>query len=297
MKKTVITALAFLVLFGFTITGAMAQTWTWQYAEVTSPLNISKLTINPATNDLYGLSGDTVEAIVLGEVGPVATPLTNPATSGFIDIASGYQGAVYAITSNSVASCIPGEGCSLIDTQPDVPTETTGTFTDIAAGKNGKLFVLYDDNGTQYVLTGNPPIAEGLVVKLNPQSLNLGSKGNWVTCLIEIPGYDINGINQAEVAITNFRIDTTDYPVNIPVAANAPYDFETNKLMVKFLRYNKTAADDPESMVGALSAILPSGPSKGKVDVTATIQATHTDGTFSGEAMFQAIVPKAKKQK
>lgn len=298
MKKTIITVFAFLIIFGVAITGATAQTWTWQYAPVTSPPAISKLTVNPATNDLYGLSGNTVEAIVLGEVGPVATPLSNPAMSGFIDIASGYQGAVYVITSNSVSSCIPGEGCSFIDTQPDVPTGTTGTFIDIAAGKNGKLFVLYDDIGTQYVLTGNPPITEALVVKLNPQSLNLGSKGNWVTCLIQLPGGDIEGITPTSVVIKNFKIDDIDHEVTIPMDSNAPYSFTADgKLMVKFVRYNKSTPDDPESIVGALSAILEPGPSKGKIEVIATVQATHEEGTFSGEATFQVIVPKAKKQK
>ena len=66
-----------------------------------------------------------------------------------------------------------------LDAQPFVPT-TTGIFKHIASGKNGKLFVLYEvATNDQYILTGNPPIAEALVVKLNPQSLNLGSKGNW----------------------------------------------------------------------------------------------------------------------
>ena len=29
MKKTIITVFAFLVIFGFAVSGAMAQTWTW----------------------------------------------------------------------------------------------------------------------------------------------------------------------------------------------------------------------------------------------------------------------------
>ncbi len=46
--------------------------------------------------------------------------------------------------------------------------------------------------------------------------------------------------------------------------SNAPYSFTDGKLMVKFVRYNKSTPDDPESIVGALSAILEPGPSKGK---------------------------------
>ena len=29
MKKTIITVFAFMVIFGFAVSGAMAQTWTW----------------------------------------------------------------------------------------------------------------------------------------------------------------------------------------------------------------------------------------------------------------------------
>jgi hypothetical protein len=138
------------------------------------------------------------------------------------------------------------------------------------------------------------------VVKLNPQSLNLGSKGNWVTCLIEIPGYDIHGIDLTSISITQFLIDGVAEPVlaSIPVDTSAPYDFGTDKLMVKFVRYNKTTPDDPESFVGVLLPELSPGPSKGKINVTATIQATHDVlGTVTGESTFQMIVPKAKKQK
>ena len=295
MKKTIITVFAFLVIFGFTITGAMAQTWTWQYAPVTNPTGIiTELTANPTADELFALSAGSIALVELGTTGTETQIFEPPgALTTLTDLTFGYQGAIYAIADTAVASCTPV--CALIDAQPFVPT-TTGTFKHIASGKNGKLFILYDDRGTQYILTGNPPITEGLVVKLNPQSLNLGSKGNWVTCLIQIPGHLIEGIDPISLVITQFEIDQVVYPVNIPVDVAAPYDFGSDKLMVKFVRYNKTTPDDPESLVGALSTILPSGPSKGKVDVTATVQATHTDGTFSGEATFKVIVPKAKKK-
>jgi hypothetical protein len=296
MKKTIITAVAFLVLFGFAITGAMAQTWTWQYAPVTAPSGITELTANPTTDALYGLSGGSAVPISTGTPVTTGNPFTTPGDlSNFSDIAVGFQGAVYAITDTAVASCTPT--CTAFVDQPIVPTET-GVFKHIAAGKNGKLFVLYEDGANQYILTGNPPVGEALLVKLNPQSLNLGSKGNWVTCLIQIPGYDIQGIDPSSIVITQFEIDGKTYDVNIPVDGNAPHAFTNDgKLMVKFVRYNKTTPNDPESLVGVLSDLLPAGPSHGKVPVTAIVQATHTDGTFSGEVTFQVIVPKAKKGK
>jgi len=296
MKKTIITVFAFLVLFGFTITGAMAQTWTWQYADVTNgPVDLFAVT--PSTDALYGLSGGSAVEIATGTSVTTGETFAAPDLSNIIGIAVGYQGVVYAISSNAFGSCTPV--CATLEGQQPVIPTTSGGFTNIAAGKNGKLYVLFETSGgVQYILTGNPPITEGLVVKLSPQSLNLGSKGNWVTCNIQIPGHDIQGIDLASIVITQFVIDQVTYPVNIPVDVTAPSDFGNDKLMVKFVRYNKTTPDDPESFVGALSALLPSGPSKGKVDVTATIQVTHTtDGAFSGEATFKVIVPKAKKQK
>ena len=301
MKKTIITVFAFLVILGFAVSGTMAQTWTWQYAPVTDPSGITELTANPSTNVLYGISGGSVISVTTGTALTTGDKLPGGTLSNFSDIAVGFQGAVYAITDTAVASCIPPAACTAISDQPIVPTSTTGTFKHIAAGKNGKLFVLYEVTADdQYILTGTPPIAEALVVKLNPQSLNLGSKGNWVTCLIEIPGYDINGIDLTSISITQFVIDGVAEPVlaSIPVDTSAPYDFGTDKLMVKFVRYNKTTPDDPESFVGVLLPELSPGPSKGKINVTATIQATHDVlGTVTGESTFQVIVPKAKKQK
>jgi hypothetical protein len=242
MKKTIITVFACLVLFGFTLTGAFAQTWTWQYAPVTSPSGIIKLTINPATNDLYGLSGDAVAAVVLGEVGTEATPLQNPAVTGFIDLAFGYQGTVYAITSNSVASCVPGDDCSLIDAQPDVPTETSGTFIDIAAGKNGKLFILYDDGEAQYILTGNPPSTLVTAdVKVTPRSLNLGSNGRWVTCRISnLSGdFTIGNIDRDTVCIT--AINGVDLTTTVCRDPSSPSS-SNGSLMIKFLRSDLISA-------------------------------------------------------
>jgi hypothetical protein len=63
MKKTIITVFAFLVVFGFAITGTMAQAWTWA-----DPVNFShtgtgkqtELTLDP-TNDffMYGIDDGT----------------------------------------------------------------------------------------------------------------------------------------------------------------------------------------------------------------------------------------------
>ncbi len=90
------------------------------------------------------------------------------------DIAVGYQGVVYGISNNAVGSCT--STCEELNLQPIVPNyrqlhtyrfrqeRKTLSFTEVSPTE-------------QYVLTGNPPITEALVVKLNPQSLNLGTSG------------------------------------------------------------------------------------------------------------------------
>lgn len=301
MKKLAVGVCAFLLFFSFAVSGAMAQaTWTWQYAPISEPTGVTELTADPATDSLYGLSAGTVGAISTGSfltTGGQLTPGSPP--YDFTDIAVGFQGAVYAITDKAVASCVPPADCALLPEQPIVPADTDGVYKAIAAGKNGKLFILYEVAADdQYILAGTPPVQTALTIKLNPQSLNLGSKGNWVTCLIEMTGYDIKGIDPASVVVTQFVIDGNPVDVEIPVDPSAPYDFGTSKLMVKFKRYNKADPDDPASFVGVLSGELPPGPSKGTVPVKATIQATHdVAGQVSGEADFRIIVPKAKKQK
>jgi hypothetical protein len=289
-----------MVIFGFAVSGTMAQTWTWQFAPVTPPGGITELTANPTTDVLYGLSAGSVITVTTGADGTIVDGFNDSSLTDLNDLTVGFQGRVYVIDDSTVGIWVPPAAPTALSQQPITPNQA-GTFRHIASGKNGKLFVLYEVTADdQYILTGTPPIAEALVVKLNPQSLNLGSKGNWVTCLIEIPGYDINGIDLTSISITQFVIDGVAEPVlaSIPVDTSAPYDFGTDKLMVKFVRYNKTTPDDPESFVGVLLPELSPGPSKGKINVTATIQATHDVlGTVTGESTFQVIVPKAKKQK
>jgi parallel beta-helix repeat protein len=75
-------------------------------------------------------------------------------------------------------------------------------------------------------------------VDIDPDTLNLKSKGRWVTCYVELPGdLDVN-----EIDISSLRISKiNDYPVDIPVEVR-PTGIEDNdgdgifELMVKFDR-------------------------------------------------------------
>lgn len=301
MKKTIITVFAFLVVFGFTITGAMAQTWTWDDPLPITPLptggKFIELSAGPKSATIYGLDVSGAVSAVSTGTAVSSTDAPEMVLESAIDFVVGFGGIVYVIDENTVGYLNESNFATL--EQPKLPAGQTGTFISIAAGNNGNLYVLFEVNDTeQYLLKGNPPITEGLVVKLNPQSLNLGSKGKWVTCQLQLPeGENITDLDTSSIEITQFKVGEDVYDVSIPVDNNAPVGTATDKRIIKFIRYDKTDPANLASMVGALSDIF-TEQSKGKIDVTATVKASLINGeTFSGEATFQVIVPKAKKQK
>jgi hypothetical protein len=306
MMKTIIKVFAFLIIFCFTITGAMAQTWTWNDpVQINLPAGVKyvELSGDQSSETIYGLDATgAISAVSKGSPANASENDPNMELQSAVDLVFGFANTFYVIDADTVGTFDGTNFTTLSEAeQPKVPVEKTGAFKSIATCNNGKLYVLFEvDENEQYLLTGNPPVQDVLTVKLNPQSLNLGSKGNWVTCLIQIPGQDVGKIDPTSVEITNFNYENADHFLDIPIPVDleAPYAVTSDgRLMVKFVRYNRTTPEDEGSMVGALSLLLPSGPSKGKVDVTATIEANHSElGRVSGEATFKVIVPKAKKQ-
>lgn len=91
----------------------------------------------------------------------------------------------------------------------------------------------------EWEVTGNrdiwvirPPVVTA-TIDINPETLNLKSKGRWITCYIELPeGYDVNSIDTSSVLLND----------TVPIDADAPTaigDFEgdgTPDLVVKFDR-------------------------------------------------------------
>jgi len=304
MKKTIVMVFAFLVVFGFTITGAMAQTWTW---EDPLPINLPggkkyvDLSASTKSASVYGVDADGgVSEVTTGSAATASNDLPDTTLESAVDLVVGFGGAVYVIDADTIGYWDGSDFFAFNGAeQPKVPNGKLGTFKSIAAGNNGNLYVLFEvSDSEQYLLKGNPPITEGLGVKLNPQSLNLGSKGKWVTCQVQLPeGKNIADLDTSSIKITNFKVGEDGYEVSIPVDNNAPVGTSEYKRIIKFIRYDKADPANPASMVGALSDIF-AEQSKGKIDVTATVQASLFNGeTFSGEATFKVIVPKAKKQK
>jgi len=300
-----IAAVAVFVLFAFSIPGAMAQTWwTWSNpAPYTGTNPLVELAADSVTGDLYAI--DDTGVIVIPTFG---TPVTEVAVAAgsvppVVDMAGVPGGIFYVIGSSVVGTWDPAT--SLYDTtltQPFIPSTDAGVFSSLAVGRDGMLYVLYDGATGQYILTGTPPvIAEQAVINFNPRTLNLGSKGNWVSVHIQLPGdldeslIDVNSVRISEIAVDGF----TPKPVEIYTAPGAPWKIELNDLgvqvlKVKFIRYNKkggTALDD-QSLTYQLKSIM-AGANKGKYPVTLTIEGLLTTGErFAGTATFNANVNK-----
>jgi len=316
MKKTVIAAVAFFVLFAFSVPGAIAQTWTWSDpapAIYTGTSPLVKLAADSATGDLYALDGNgDIVTVTLG------TPIAGEVVAGgslppVNDIAAGPGGIFYVVGGDSAAPIAPVvgtwdtvNGYDTSMTQPFIPTgDTAGEFASLAVGRDGMLYVLYNGATDQYILVGIPPvIAEQAVIKFSPSTLNLRSKGNWVSVRIQLPGdldenlIDINSVRISEIAVEGFA----PKPVEIYPAPGAPWNVGLNDagvqvLKLKFIRYNKKGgpALDDQSLTFQLQSIM-AGANKGKYPVTLTIEGMLTTGEwFSGTATFNANVTKKQK--
>jgi hypothetical protein len=135
-----------------------------------------------------------------------------------------------------------GSGYVALDPQPFIPT-LEGEFTSIAAGPDGKLYVLFDaSDGSQYLLEGTSLIPWDIVkVRFSPRSLNLGSNGNWVTCKIsDFPdGYTPADVDMDRVCIVavngKFLAETAD-PICSKDSGGPFNNRNKKKLIVKFDR-------------------------------------------------------------
>ncbi len=100
-------------------------------------------------------------------------------------------------------------------------------------------YTLNSDNIDYLSLTYKPTLVIPSAIDIDPNTLNLKSKGKWVTAYIELPeGYDINDINVSTIKLK---------PGEIPADSTAPATFGDydgdgiSDLMVKFNRANLVA--------------------------------------------------------
>jgi len=138
---------------------------------------------------------------------------------------------------------------------------------------NDKLYVYF--LGSTYVGTLEPPPVIEATVDVDPDTLNLKSKGRWITCYIELPeGYNVDDIDVSTIML-NDQVPAELHPTEI-----GDYDADgIADLMVKFGR-------------SAVQAILEVGDA---VEITVTGELT--DGTlFEGNDTIRVIDKGGKKK-
>ncbi len=121
------------------------------------------------------------------------------------------------------------------------------------------------------------PVAT-VTIEIHPETLNLKSKGRWITCYIELPeGYNVSDINRATILL-NDTIPVDPFWVDKPLESVIGNHDGTSRLMVKFSR---TAVSEH---------IHSQGITYGKV--TLTITGELHDGTiFDGSDVTRVIMP------
>jgi hypothetical protein len=300
MKKTLTVMMVLMVTLALGITYTSAQTWTWEDPiPVSTP--VMEIAGDPASDGIYGidLSGQVFLMLdvqtVTGTVAPAG------AMSPVRDLVFGSQGILYAVSDGAVIRVNPTP--TLLDAQPMVPSDDAkGSYKYIASGADGKLYVLFQaESGRQYLLTAFPPVVQGvLAVDITPETLNIKSKGNWVSCRIALAaGYEATDVDVPSIRITKLEIPGFA-PINYDMfrAPGSPVSVGNNGLMVKFWNYDKASPANPQSLNWQLSNTLVDA-NKGKYDVTATLLVRMKDGPHKGEwlsgtATFHALKPTKK---
>jgi hypothetical protein len=282
MKKTIFTLCAFVVLFGFAVSGAMAQTttpwWVWGTPkEVINDAPYEQIEAYPVHALLNGCIGDICEEIILGVEFSNIVP-ADPTYGTFLDEVTGPDGAKYGIDNDTTVARWDDATNSYIplDVQPDVPNIVGGSFKSIAVGGDGRLYILFGTSAVpQYLVEQTPP---EVTVRFTPRSLNLGSQGKWITCKISgLPeGYSAGNINQDSLNIVAINGESI---TAIPRAPSSPSGGR-NKLMIKFER------------AAVIEAI---GELNGNVELTVFGTWGDEELPFFGTDTFKTKVPKQKK--
>lgn len=302
MKKSPLFAVSvFFVLLTLAAASVSAQSFTWNNPQKITSAHVKAILPDTVGTDpvtVYGIEDDDVMrplVLATAETGtPAAAGAVPPPVTAF---AMDLHGILYAISPKAVTA-YDGTNFIPLDSQPSLPLNLTGDYKDIAVGKGGKVYVLYEVSspveaaGDQYLLVGEPPaLTEDVTVAITPVVLNLASKGNWLNAFITPPeGYDVEDILVDSIQIV--RIQGTgpngpiDEEVSIPRASAAPYKVQREKLHFKFPR---------QTLAGLLTTLFPSTGAKATYNLTLTIEGQLDSGEyFAGTTSLIVQVPKAK---
>jgi hypothetical protein len=119
-------------------------------------------------------------------------------------------------------------------------------------------------------------------IDVNPDSLNLRSKGTWITAYIEFPeGFDVNNINVSSILLNN----------TIPVALSAPAtidDYDNDGIPDLMVKFDRTAVIQYILAHVNMTELI----EEGSMTITLTITGKLEDGTpFKGTDTIRIILP------
>ena len=295
MRKTIITVFAFMVIFGFAVSGAMAQMVNWDPPALITNGPFLDIEVNPVSNQIEGfrqlnptIITDTIQS------SPTTSWVTGNGlslSSPVVDSVVSPNGVTYVIDADTVGIWVSGDTYTAfpVTEQPKVPADEVdpllpmvGAYRFIAAGPDGKLYILFEDTedpglGDQYLLVGNPAVA---TVRLTPRSLNQNSRGNWVTCKISgLPeGYAVGDINLDDVCVTGIDTDYTITPVCY--SSGPSNNHNKKKVMLKF---------DRQELIGAIPDVT------GTVEITVIGTVGEAALPFVGTDTIKTKAPKVPK--
>lgn len=176
-----------------------------------------------------------------------------------------------------------GEGtleAGSISEENEYPSSTgkvSGSFSYFDAGEYTVTLNVSDDDGgigqDQLTVTVFPIVA---TVDLDPDTLNLGSGGEWITAYIELPeGYDVAGIDASSV-LQNGAVSAVTDPNYEFVTNQSEYlqDFDRDLILERMVKFDREEVE----------AVLEAGE---EVTVTLTGKVEYDNGISSGMASFE----------
>jgi hypothetical protein len=295
MKQTVIMAAVLAIILGAGLANASAQEWIWDDPYVVS----TKVTGIAAGDGLYGIN-ETGDVLVLTlSITEPGVPAVPGPVSAALDLAVGFQETIVAVMDSLIATWSSASGFTALPHQPKIPG-LPGSYKRIAFGNEGYVYILYEkQTGEQYILRGRQ-VNDNVVVSFSPHTLDLKSKGNWVTCKLTLPtGYEEKDIDPESIQIIRIMapIAGVDAAVGIFRAPGTPWQANDNYFQVKFLRYDKNSPDNTQSLYAVLTNLLPPPGSKKvthQVFVSVLAQLKTTGEWLEGTGTFNVTVHKAK---
>jgi len=117
------------------------------------------------------------------------------------------------------------------------------------------------------------PTTVPAVIDLDPNTLNLGSHGNWVTCFIELPdGYDVGNIDGATVTLNDIPAYMGEQGWATPeVNAENVADFDADGVLERMVRFERAAVQavvsPPEATVMVKGRLTGGAPFEGKATI------------------------------